>query len=62
MKKEDNELPGIAVLADKALKNAVAKVIEDHRRSGLPIVIWRDGKIVHVPPDEIPIRKPGVDN
>lgn len=62
MKKEDNELPEIAVLAEKALKEAVAKVIEDHRRKGCPIVIWRDGKIVHIPPDELPVRKPGVNN
>lgn len=62
MKKTGHKLPKIAILAEQAFKEAVAEVIENHRRTGLPIVIWRDGKIVHVPPDELPIRKPGVDN
>jgi hypothetical protein len=36
-----------------ALKAAVEKVIEDHIREGLPLYIWRDGKVVAVPPEEL---------
>ena len=36
-----------------ALKAAVKKVIEEHAREGLPIYIWRDGRVVEVPPDEL---------
>ncbi|MFA6091647.1 MAG: hypothetical protein WCU88_04090 [Elusimicrobiota bacterium] len=35
--------------ADKALKVAVAKVIAAHRKSGDPLVVWRNGKVVKIP-------------
>jgi hypothetical protein len=38
-----------------ALKAAVAQVIEEHIREGLPLYIWRDGKVVAVPPEELRI-------
>lgn len=39
--------------AEMALKAAVEKVVEDHIRSGRPIHIWRDGKVVEVSADEL---------
>ncbi len=39
--------------AEMALKAAVEKVIVDHARQGLPIYVWRDGKVVEIPPDEL---------
>jgi hypothetical protein len=59
MKKERKsaEIP-LALRADRALKRAVAKVIEEHRRNGIPIAIWRDGKVVAIPPDPIMVREP----
>jgi hypothetical protein len=39
-----------------ALEAAVEKVWEDHAREGLPIYIWRDGKVVEVSPEELRIR------
>ncbi len=42
--------------AEKALKEAVRGVIEDHKRSGRPVVIWRNGKVVKVPADQL-LRK-----
>jgi hypothetical protein len=36
-----------------ALKAAVEKVIEEHAREGLPLYIWRDGKVVAVPAQEL---------
>lgn len=39
--------------AEMALKAAVEKVIVEHARQGLPIYIWRDGRVVEVPPDEL---------
>jgi hypothetical protein len=35
------------------LKAAVEKVIEEHAREGLPLYIWRDGKVVAVPAEEL---------
>ena len=34
--------------AERALKIAVAGVIEEHRRLGLPIAVMRNGKAVYV--------------
>ena len=39
----------INIKAEKALKQAVAKTIQDHARTGDPIVIWRNGKVIWVP-------------
>ena len=36
-----------------ALEAAVEKVIEEHVREGLPLYIWRDGKVVAVPAEEL---------
>ncbi len=43
--------------ATQALRNAVAKVVEDHRRSGRPLALWRDGKAVWVYAAEIPAQR-----
>jgi hypothetical protein len=40
--------------AEQALKEAVAEAIEEHRRMGVPIVIWKDGRVQIIPADEIP--------
>ncbi|BET67914.1 hypothetical protein ASA1KI_28320 [Opitutales bacterium ASA1] len=39
-------------LTDKAVRamhDAVAKVVESHRRDGRPLAVWRDGKAVWLP-------------
>ena len=41
-----------AMNALTALRLAKLAVIELHRKNGLPIVIWRDGKVYHQPPEE----------
>jgi hypothetical protein len=46
------ELP-LAERGLMALKAAVEKVIEEHAREGLPLYIWRDGKVVAVPAEEL---------
>jgi hypothetical protein len=42
--------------AEMALKEAVRGVIEDHARLGLPVVIWRNGKVARVPAGQL-LRK-----
>jgi hypothetical protein len=39
--------------AIQALADAVAKVVEDHRRRAKPLAVWRDGKAVWIPATEI---------
>lgn len=36
---------------------AVREALLDHKRAGNPVAIWRDGKVVIVPPDEIVFEK-----
>jgi hypothetical protein len=43
------------VRAEMALKEAVAEAIAEHKRMGQPIVVWRDGQVTKVPPEEIVI-------
>jgi hypothetical protein len=34
-----------------AMRDAVVKVVEEHRREGRPLAVWQDGKALLVPPD-----------
>jgi hypothetical protein len=38
--------------AEIAFKIAVAKAIDEHSRLGLPVYIWRNGKVVELSPDK----------
>lgn len=46
------ELP-LLERAALAMKAAVEDVIEEHIREGLPMYIWRDGRVVAVPAEEL---------
>jgi len=46
------DLP-LKVKAEMALKEAVAVALAEHKRQGNPIAVWRDGKAVWIPPEEI---------
>jgi hypothetical protein len=39
--------------AEIAFKIAVAKAIDEHARLGLPVYIWREGRVVELSPDEV---------
>jgi len=36
-----------------AFRVAVRKAIEEHAREGLPMYVWRDGRVVAVPAEEL---------
>ena len=38
--------------AEIAFKVAVAKAIEEHARLGLPVYVWRNGRVVKLSPRE----------
>jgi hypothetical protein len=46
------DLP-LIVRVKMAADRAAARAIEDHRRAGVPLVYWRDGKVVLVPAEEL---------
>ena len=46
------ELP-VLDRAQMAMKAAVEKVTEEHAREGLPLYVWRDGRVVAVSVEEL---------
>jgi hypothetical protein len=52
VREDVRDLP-LKVKAEMALKEAVAEAIAEHKRRGNPIAIWRDGKVVVIPAEEI---------
>lgn len=38
----------------KAFKAGVEAALAEHKRHDQSVVVWRDGKVVEVPPEEIP--------
>ena len=50
-----------AYRAEEALRKAVADAIAEHRRNGVPIAIWRNGKVVRIPADQIELREPQIE-
>jgi hypothetical protein len=39
-------------LIDKALERAAHEAMLAHKRAGVPLVVWRDGKVAYVEPEE----------
>lgn len=37
-----------------ALQRAVREALYRHKLAGHPVAVWRDGRVVWVPPEEIP--------
>lgn len=50
-----SELLADRTVIDKALRQGVRNAMLQHKQAGNPIVIWRDGKVVWVPAQEIEI-------
>lgn len=53
--KEIDDIFRDGTLIDKALKDSVRDALIRHKQAGNPIVVWRDGKIVWLTPEEIPV-------
>ena len=43
----------IPKIAEKAIKEAFKGVIRENKKAGLPLIIWKDGKIVKIPPEKL---------
>ena len=48
-------------LIDSALVQAAREVLRRHKQAGHPVVAWRDGKAVRIPPEAIRLRETTVD-
>ena len=63
MKRPSHEIASIirdGTAIDRAIVAAARRVILRHRELGLPLVIWRDGQVVEVPPESVDL--PDVDD
>jgi len=40
---------------DRGVKKGVAEALRRHKERGQSIYIWQDGKVVEIPPEEIPV-------
>ncbi|MBI4660781.1 MAG: hypothetical protein HY735_18240 [Verrucomicrobia bacterium] len=49
--------PSLTQQAMQALAEAVAKVVEDHRRRAKPLAMWRDGKAVWISATETEVLR-----
>ncbi|HEV2988081.1 MAG TPA: hypothetical protein VG759_06545 [Candidatus Angelobacter sp.] len=43
----------LEVRAEMAMRAAVEEVVEDHIRRGMPLHVWRGGKVVAIPAEEL---------
>jgi hypothetical protein len=51
----DNSEMDFSAVVEAGVKAGVAKALAEHKRMGRSIAIWRDGKVVILPPEEIPV-------
>ncbi|MFZ1932937.1 MAG: hypothetical protein WCB27_01570 [Thermoguttaceae bacterium] len=55
MGKEPKDIDKIfreGTLIDEAMNAAVRDAVQLHKEKGLPMVVWRDGKILWISPEE----------
>ena len=55
-KKEDGST--LLWKADAAFRQAAYKVIQRAKQTGTPVVIWEEGEIKEVPPEELELKMP----
>lgn len=41
-----NGVPAIAIEGERALRAAVAEVVAEHKRTGQPLAVWHNGRVV----------------
>jgi hypothetical protein len=55
IKKSIDEIFEEGTPIDEALRQAVKKALLRHKQAGNPVVVWQNGKIVWLKPEEIPV-------
>lgn len=48
----------LAYMAEEALRLAVYEAIQDHAKSGDPVAIWKNGKVVWISARKLKLRRP----
>jgi hypothetical protein len=39
--------------AEAAMKEAVRQVVESHKKTGRPLAIWENGKVIRISPNSV---------
>jgi hypothetical protein len=47
---------------DRAMREAVRHALLTHKRAGNPIASWKDGRVVIIPAEEIPVEEAHADS
>jgi hypothetical protein len=42
----------------EAMAEAIRETVREHKLLGYPIVVYQDGKVVEIPPEEIELDEP----
>ena len=52
---KDNRDPneGLTLKADAAFRQAARKVIQVALQTGTPIIVWEEGRVKEIPPDQV---------
>lgn len=45
---------------DAALRKAARVAQLQHKLAGLPLVVWRNGKVAYIPPEKIKVTLPAI--
>lgn len=53
MKSKKTHILSLSQKAEKALKEAVRNVVKDHKRTGDPLLIWRNGRVAKISPNHL---------
>jgi hypothetical protein len=54
-KKSIDEILREGTAIDAALRRAFEKAMRQHKQAGQPVVVWKDGRVTWIPPEEIPV-------
>jgi hypothetical protein len=54
-KKSIDEIFREGTAIDAALRRAFEKAMRQHKQAGQPVVVWKDGRVTWIAPEEIPV-------
>ena len=53
-----NQICQEGTLIEEAVERAAREARLLHKKMGIPLVVWQDGKVVEIPPEEIVVDYP----
>ncbi|MFA6409119.1 MAG: hypothetical protein WCW01_02970 [Gammaproteobacteria bacterium] len=54
---KQTKLKTLSQKIDFGVKKGVALALAEHKKMGKSIAVWRNGKVVNIPPEKIKIQK-----